>query len=34
MCGEELAAGRTAVYVMFNNISMRDDALRFRALLD
>jgi uncharacterized protein YecE (DUF72 family) len=34
MCGEELAAGRTAVYVMFNNVSMRDDALRFRALLD
>lgn len=34
MCREELAAGRRAVYVMFNNVHKRDDALRFRRLLD
>ena len=29
----ELAAGRRAVYAMFNNVSMLGDALRFQALL-
>jgi uncharacterized protein YecE (DUF72 family) len=33
VCREELAAGRRAVYAMFNNVSMLDDALRFQALL-
>jgi uncharacterized protein YecE (DUF72 family) len=30
---EELAAGRRAVYAVFNNVSMLDDAQRFQALL-
>ena len=34
MCREELAAGRRAAYVMFNNVHMLDDAVRFRRLLD
>lgn len=33
-CREELAAGRRPVYAMFNNVSMLDDARRFRALVD
>jgi uncharacterized protein YecE (DUF72 family) len=33
MCREELAAGRPAVYTMFNNASMLADAQRFQALL-
>lgn len=33
LCREELAAGRRAVYAMFNNASMLDDAQRFQALL-
>jgi uncharacterized protein YecE (DUF72 family) len=34
ICREELAAGRSAVYVMFNNVYMLDDAQRFKRLLD
>ncbi len=34
MCGEELVAGRSAVYVMFNNVRLLDDARRFKALRD
>ena len=30
---EELAAGRRAVYAMFNNVSMLDDAQHFQSLL-
>jgi uncharacterized protein YecE (DUF72 family) len=33
MCREELAAGRRAVYAMFNNVFMLEDARRFRAML-
>lgn len=33
-CQAELAAGREAVYVLFNNISMLEDARRFRRLLE
>jgi uncharacterized protein YecE (DUF72 family) len=33
MCREELAAGRRAVYAMFNNVFMLDDAQRFQGLL-
>ncbi|HXF50650.1 MAG TPA: DUF72 domain-containing protein [Dehalococcoidia bacterium] len=33
-CQRELAAGRRPVYVMFNNVSMLDDARRFRALVE
>lgn len=32
-CRQELDAGRRPVYVMFNNVSMLDDARRFRALV-
>lgn len=32
-CRAELASGRRPVYVMFNNVSMLDDARRFLALL-
>jgi uncharacterized protein YecE (DUF72 family) len=32
-CREALEAGRSPVYVLFNNVSMLEDARRFRALL-
>jgi uncharacterized protein YecE (DUF72 family) len=33
VCREELAAGRRAVYAMFNNVHMLEDAQRFQSLL-
>lgn len=33
ICREQLAAGRSPVYVLFNNMAMADDARRFQRLL-